>query len=172
MFGNLIKTTVTTTRYRLVQLFVTRANYCDFIVWSPNGITVDRIFHQDKFFYDHLEKITDFFKYSILAELVGKWLTRRTLINEDGVVEEPTSEESAHISSEVTDDARMWCYCEQPSTDELVECKNKECTILKFHMGCLRMRCPPKENQKWYCPSCRKLPKFSRSRKNKGGKKL
>ncbi len=41
----------------------------------------------------------------------------------------------------------------------MVQCDNDKCTIQWFHFDCLRIRCPPKG--KWYCPSCRKLPKFS-----------
>ncbi|XP_072041956.1 uncharacterized protein [Amphiura filiformis] len=154
------------------QLFVTKKPFCDFIVWSQGGILVQRIYRDDEFFMSHLPAVTHFFKYSVLPELVGKWVTRQIVSNVEGIVEVPEGEGNtgAVTASEGdTDAGRLWCYCEQPSTDELVTCDNKQCTILRFHMGCLRLRCPPnaKKNSKWYCPSCRKLPKFSRSKKGK-----
>ena len=47
---------------------------------------------------------------------------------------------------------------------EMILSDNKGCTIKWFHFTCLRIQQPPKG--KWYCPSCRNLPKFNKT-KNK-----
>ena len=44
----------------------------------------------------------------------------------------------------------------------MVACDNEDCSIEWFHTGCLRITTVPKG--KWYCPDCRKLPKFKRKR--------
>ena len=86
------------------------ALYADFVAWSQAEVAIDRIYRDDQFFEDCLEKARNFFVYGILPEIVGK------------------------------------------------------CSISWFHFDCLRIRTPPKG--KWYCPSCRKLKKFNRQKKN------
>ena len=60
-----------------MQLFITNAEYCDFIVWTLKDIYFQRLFPDNILWTDDaLAKATNFFKDSILLELVGKWYTR------------------------------------------------------------------------------------------------
>ena len=73
---------------------------------------------------------------------------------------------SIHTNEEeddLDDESRLWCYCEQPSFGQMIQCDNKKCSILWFHFEYLRIRTPPKG--KWYCLNCHKLSKFNKSKK-------
>ena len=149
------------------QLNVCQLDYCDFIVWTEGQHRVDRILRDSNFFETEMDQVKHFFKYGILPELTGKWLTRAVVSNREGIVPIISNDQDKDAPTDMeleNDENRLWCFCEMPSTDELVNCTNKTCPIKKFHMSCLRIRCPPKG--KWLCPNCRKLPKFK-----KGGKK-
>jgi len=57
-----------------------------------------------------------------------------------------------------------FCYCKGPEIGEMVACDNRDCTIEWFHLKCLKITLDSIPKGKWYCPDCRMLPKFSRSR--------
>lgn len=151
------------------QLNVCQLSYCDFVLWTKNGIEIDRIVRDIAFYNEMIEDVTHFFIYGMLPEIIGKWYTRKPLANENGVV--PVPSQSAAIgsatcrSSEHQEESGEWCFCGLPSFGLMIECDNKKCSIQWFHCECLRIRSVPKG--KWYCPSCRKLPQFSsRSKKS------
>lgn len=109
-----------------------------------------------------------FFVCGMLPEIVGKFYTRKPVTNYEGTVPipNPSNTSSEHKQADDDDDddvSKLWCYCNKPSFGDMINCDNEKCTIRWFHFDCLRIRCPPKG--KWYCPSCRKLPKFSKKRK-------
>ena len=54
--------------------------------------------------------------YSVLPELIGKWLTRKPISNEKGVVRKqiPNSEARKNMVIEEDPEA-LWCYCGEPS---------------------------------------------------------
>ncbi len=88
------------------------------------------------------------------------------MADSEGIVQSPIVSNSPSYSEQadnVEDLSKLWCYCNQPSFGNMVQCDNDKCTIQWFHFDCLRIRCPPKG--KWYCPSCRKLPKFNKKMK-------
>lgn len=144
------------------QLHVCRLSYGDFVVWSKDGILVERILKDNDFFDSHMGAVKHFFIYGILPEIVGKWYSRKPVADADGVVQMPTmSEESEENNGQQQDDhTKSWCYCNQPEFGEMIMCDNKSCTIKWFHFDCLRLRHAPKG--KWYCPSCAKLSKYSK----------
>ena len=149
-----------------LQLHVCRVEYADFVVWSENTIAIQRVLKDEAFIQSNMVIARSFFKYAVLPEVVGKWYTRAPVAQSDGVVPVLTAttstvEEGNHDDSE--DESRLWCYCEQPSFGQMVMCDNKKCPISWFHFECLRIRTPPKG--KWYCPNCRKLSKFDKSKK-------
>ncbi len=160
-----------------LQMVVCKVKYCDFVLWTEKEFVTERILIDNNFFDTHLANVKDFYIYGVLPEVVGKFYTRKPVIDSNGVV--PLVAISTNIVQESTacsinqtdteDMSRLWCYCNQPVFGDMVKCDNQKCTIKWFHFDCLRIRCPPKG--KWYCPSCRKLAKFNR-KKNRLNKKM
>jgi len=62
------------------QIHVTKSSYCDFCVWTPSELFIERI-TPDSNFEKHVMKATTFFKYRVLPELLGKWFTRNSVLN-------------------------------------------------------------------------------------------
>lgn len=149
-----------------IQMKVCRVSKCEFVVWTKTGISEETIPVNDEFLDEVMENVTNFFKYGVLPEIVGKWYTRKPIADSQGIVQQPSAQECEQGSSSgetVIDE--LWCYCNQPGYGEMIMCDNPECTIQWFHFDCLRIRRPPKG--KWYCPSCRKLSSFNRQKKRK-----
>jgi len=155
-----------------LQLEVCKLSYCDFVVWTAaeKDFVVERIAADKQFFNSAIDTVQQFFVYGILPKIVGKWYTRKPVANSEGVVPIPictstdsTDEQQDTQSDESEDMSKPWCYCNEPSFGEMIQCDNGKCSIMWFHFDCLRIRCPPKG--KWYCPSCRKLPKFCKKKK-------
>jgi len=149
-----------------MQMAICKAAYCDFVVWSESGYVIERIEADNEFFDQQLESLYDFFVYGMLPEIIGKWYTRRPVADTANVVPRPVPTEAHDLNDEDEDITKLWCYCQEPSFGDMILCDNEECPIKWFHFDCLRIRCPPKN--RWYCPSCRKLPQFT---KGKGSKK-
>ena len=79
-----------------------------------------------------------------------------------------TSMLSASISNKLPDGTvQLYCYCKKPDDPTLdwIGCDNPTCDIEWFHVQCLKMKSIPK--RQWYCPDCRKLPEFNKSKKLK-----
>ncbi len=145
------------------QLNVYNMKHGDFVVWSKEEVIIERI-HLDRCFYENLMgQVENFFIYSVLPEIVGKWLTRKPIANEDGIVQIPNLEQAAASKSTASeaseeDPEAAWCYCGEPSHGKMIMCDHKTCKIKWFHFDCLKMHSAPVG--KWYCPSCRKLKKY------------
>ena len=100
---------------------------------------------------------TDLVSYLVLQtdfELLGKWYTRPYKPENKARIEELLS------SSPKADSSEKFCYCRGNEEGEMIGCDNTECTIEWFHTKCLRINNVLRG--KWYCPECRKLPKYSR----------
>jgi len=137
--------------------------YGDFVVWSKDGILVERIERDASFINTCNENLQHIFIYGILPEVVGKWYAWKPVTDADGVVSIPmTDQPDCQQSQEEEDDSSaLWCYCRKPEFGNMIKCDNKTCTITWFHFDCLEMRVAPKG--KWYCPSCVLLPKFNKN---------
>ena len=82
-----------------VQLNVCNVKYGDFVVWAESGIAIERIM-QDRDFYESGAAKVEFFKiYGVLPEIIGKWYTRKHVVDEDGIVRIPTVTEKDSSSS-------------------------------------------------------------------------
>ena len=57
------------------QIFVTERQYCDFVLWTKNGMHVERILPNSDFWSEVSEKADTFFKMVLLPELFGKAFT-------------------------------------------------------------------------------------------------
>ena len=60
--------------------------------------------------------------------------------------------------------ALKFCYCRKKTDEQSVLCCNPKCPIVSFHWSCLKIESIPKT---WYCPHCRNLTEFKKSRKAK-----
>ena len=144
--------------------------YTDFVVWTEGGLAMERITTDKEFYESAADRVEHFFIYGVLPEIIGKWYTRKHVADKDGIVQPPEIEPCQKEAEEPCqkeaeeDPTKSWCYCGEPCYGQMIMCEHKDCGIKWFHFDCLRIRCPPKN--KWYCPSCRKLPKVN-EKKNK-----
>ena len=135
-----------------------------FVLWTNQDIVTEHIRRDTVFFQEQLESVRHFFITGVLPELVGKWLSRKPVESSRGSVLVPEAVDDERDEEDDDDEHKLWCYCEKPSFGQMISCDGKTCPIQWFHMDCLLIRVPPKG--KWYCPHCRKLPKYGK-RKNK-----
>ncbi|XP_072047343.1 uncharacterized protein [Amphiura filiformis] len=126
------------------QIHVTGANYCDFVLWTPNDLHYERI-EPDFAFWSRIQAMaTQFFKMCLLPELVARFYTYEKL----GAVEEVND-----LVPEVV------CYCGSVAEDGMRECEVPSCSYKLFHDSCLGYNdlILTEYNQKrtkWECPDC------------------
>ena len=166
---------------------------------DQDDLYVERLSKNLTFWSECVPKAELFFRFCLLPELLGKWYTRRgntpacshsePTVAQGSVMattSEPTAQESGATASQVTvqenvattsyneesmdataSGEKLYCYCRGPEEGTMIGCDNQNCKIEWYHLTCLRYTSAPKG--KWYCPECRTLPEFSKSRKR--GKK-
>ena len=96
------------------QMKLTGADYCDFVVWSPNEFIVLRISPDAEFIAQAIDKVTNFFKLGVLPELVVKWYTKAPHYRHT-----PEDSTSTHHQLPTTD-LEQWCYCQGPEEGEMI----------------------------------------------------
>jgi len=141
------------------QLFVCNVEYSDFVVCTfasdhEDSIHMERLNRNNEFWQDCLDKARLFFKICLLPELLGSWYTRPT--------EFTVSAASADTSVDVQP---VYCSCCGPEQGIMIACDNPDCRVEWFHLECLHLEVVP--SGKWYCPDCRKLPQFLKSKSKK-----
>lgn len=138
-----------------LQLLLTGASYCDFMVWredsEANGeIFLERLQPDMTFVEEGVAKAKLFFLQGVLPELVGKWYSRTHSQPLDGT----------------TADRDGPCYCRNEAVpSSLFECKSGFCKIGLFHQTCLGLKNVPK--RKWLCPDCRTVEKATKLKHDK-----
>ena len=144
------------------QLFVSDVEYCDFCVCTfkddETGVHTERIFKDVQFWNGCVIKAQTFFKTCLLPELLGKWYTRPC---SDIIDTDPPGPSGVAENSDLQLEQK-YCYCGGPDIGRMIACENQDCIIEWFHTDCLMIDTIPRG--KWYCPDCRKLPKFKRKR--------
>ena len=58
------------------QLLITGKEYCDFVVWTPKGIIIDRVYQDSNFTEKLLRKLTSFYVEFMIPAIVGPTLDR------------------------------------------------------------------------------------------------
>jgi len=127
-----------------MQLFVTKAKYCDFVVWTSNQFNstfVQRISADQEFFTASLESARIFYVNAILPELLGKSFTV------------PRSNAVSVGSPD------QLCYCGEGNDGDMLECKSGKCTVKLFHKKCLQFAKERRVPKTWKCPTCTKVIK-------------
>lgn len=135
------------------QLFTVKRNYCDFVVCAFDGCGTVKFFNQrilpdEEHWHSVLPKLTKFWRTCILPEVLGKWYTRKHFM--------------ANTQADKPPETGSICYCRMNTDEKTVLCCNPSCAIVSFHLSCLKIESIPKT---WYCPHCRTLSQFKRSRK-------
>ena len=124
-----------------MQIFVTGRLFCDFVVWTPNEMHIERIALDKELFQTLLPTAKTFWKLCVLPELLGKWYTRQQC---------PDSQTtSLHTPTE--EDSGKWCYCREDKGGEMIACDGKSCAVTWYHLECLQLSVP---RGKWLCPTC------------------
>ena len=81
------------------QLNICEVEFCDFVVWTPQGMHVERIFRDVDFFEEAVENITSFYKYGVLPELIGKWYSKKCVLPDIDVPVVPVGSPQADDTS-------------------------------------------------------------------------
>ncbi|KAH3777905.1 hypothetical protein DPMN_179353 [Dreissena polymorpha] len=147
------------------QLGVTKLKSAYFIVMTEVDIHMEQIMFDEQLWEEICVRTEKIFKVAILPELVGKFYSRLPgcgLPKPDSILTD-AQKSSTDMNNTSGDEEEKWCYCDQVESGEMIACDNENCKIVWFHFACLKMDKPPK-SIKWYCPDCRKLPEFKRSR--------
>ncbi|GLV42010.1 hypothetical protein CBL_05031 [Carabus blaptoides fortunei] len=100
-----------------LQMLTTKIMYCDFVVWSPIEIYIERIIKEEEFLGNSikLEVALNFHKKVILPELLGKCFTRK---NSNAV-------------------GRTLCLCQGYEDGRaMVKCNNETCSAQRYHLDC------------------------------------
>ncbi|XP_027140221.1 uncharacterized protein LOC113746909 isoform X1 [Larimichthys crocea] len=58
------------------QLHISQADYCDFIVWTPHDMFVERVIPDNAFWDTVLPEVEHFFRAGVLPEVLGQKLTK------------------------------------------------------------------------------------------------
>ena len=175
------------------QIFVCDVDYCDFCVCTFSGneestIHIERISRNNAFWKNEcVPRAEAFFRTCLLPELLGSWYTRPLTTPNEITIDSSTLETHGHSSSQghvdnsqysssVSDETRpppsqTFCYCNGPEIGEMIGCDNLDCTIEWFHLKCLKIKADSVPKGKWYCPDCRILPRFSKSKGKRKSKK-
>ena len=124
------------------QMHVTEKAYCDFLVWAPLSVHLERVLPDGVFWKQCMNQASQFYMQGILPELLGRWFTRH-----------PKSDAPV----KAIDLSGTWCYCRREEAGQMLTCQSDMCKINRFHMLCLGLKNVPK--RKWFCPECRTLAK-------------
>ena len=112
---------------------------------------------------DMCDKSRHIFMTAILPELVGKFFTRLPFSKPLSSL--PENAEDTKSKQGTDSEVELWCFCNQVESGKMIYCENDDCDIHWFHYLCLGISTAPRG--KWYCPDCRKLPKFQSRRGNR-----
>ena len=95
--------------FHQLQMKLCEVNCGDFIIWREDELVILRIKKDEVFLKD---KATEFFKYGVLSELVGKGYTRVPLTSPDMQLPmQESSSSSEPTKTPQTSTEQKWCYC-------------------------------------------------------------
>ena len=139
------------------------------MVWTESDIHIERIFPDEEFWHENVDRAKNFFVAAILPE---KFYSRPTQPVGSGEAEgqSTTSEDlvcsSGEASASGTSGDNLYCYCNKPEEGDMVGCDNPSCLHQWFHLSCLNLKSLP-TTKYWYCPDCSKEKSTRRRKKCK-----
>ena len=128
------------------QMFTTELPFCDFVVFG--FATSQSVFRHERIAPDQdhwdrvLPRLSQFWQYCVLPEVLGRWYTRK-----------------CHLSNPPKIGEMKVCFCGEETGEPTVKCQNVDCPISLYHPSCLKMA---QFSNNWFCPHCQRLPKFKR----------
>eukprot|EP00112_Aurelia_sp_Birch-Aquarium-sp1_P007230 Seg1787.7 transcript_id=Seg1787.7/GoldUCD/mRNA.D3Y31 product="hypothetical protein" protein_id=Seg1787.7/GoldUCD/D3Y31 len=128
------------------QMFTTELPFYDFVVFglaAPQYVFLHERIAPDQDHCDRvLPRLSQFWQYCVLPEILGRWYTRKCYLSEP----RKTSEIKV-------------CFCGEETGEPTVKCQNEDCPISLYHPLCLKVT---QVSNNWYCPHCQRLPEFKR----------
>ena len=128
-----------------LQMKLCDVEFCDFVIWRSDELVVNRIERDDTFLLEAIDKATNFYKYGILPELVGKWYTAvssglsgQALSHGSALLPSPQASTSGSSSQGGTSQ-ETWCYCNTEESGTMILGVNEQCPIKWFHVECVRI---------------------------------
>ena len=128
-----------------LQIFVTRRTFCDFVVWSPKELHMERITLDEELVKVAIPAAEKFWRLCVLPELLGKWYTRMQC---------PKVTSTSLLTQTDEEDSGTWCYCREDKGGEMIACDGKSCAFTWFHLDCVGMSPSSVPRGKWLCPTC------------------
>ncbi|KAI4468024.1 exonuclease phage-type/recb c-terminal domain-containing protein [Holotrichia oblita] len=114
-----------------MQMAITGVGFCDFAIWGPNELYLERVLFDEDFWASESSKAIEFHSKVIMPELLGRFFTRTA---EEAVLE-------------------TWCLCEGIDDGRpMICCDNDDCLVKWHHLECAGLEDIPSEP--WYCGSC------------------
>ena len=112
------------------QMMICERDFCDFVVWTPKGISTHRIYMDSSFTERLIKTLTTFYVQHFLPELITHYLqckeARKTPV---------------------------YCLCQAEEHGKMVQCENPSCKYVWFHFSCVGLKRSPKGS--WFCPQCK-----------------
>ncbi|XP_049267370.1 uncharacterized protein LOC125756543 [Rhipicephalus sanguineus] len=118
------------------QMAVCNATYCDFVVWTPSSVFIERVTKDNSFLDSVLASTKKFFTHVIMPELLASYFTRKTT-----------------TSSQNSENETVYCFCRGPESGKMLACEGQNCKYRWFHYICLGIRRAPKQKE-WFCEEC------------------
>lgn len=113
------------------QIFISNLLYCDFVVWCPKFIYIQRVLPDLEFWEGVIDKVLNFHAKVIMPELLGRYYTSRV----------PGG------------NTTKWCLCSNIDNGKpMVRCSYEYCNIYFFHIECVNLS--EKPQTPWICPAC------------------
>ncbi len=113
------------------QMGILERSYCDFVVWTPQDIFIERIPFNQSFFDTMRKKLDSFFLNVILPKV---------LTNNQARCNHPSEDDG------------IFCFCRRGEFQDMVMCDNPTCKFGWFHFSCVNLKVEPKGT--WFCPDC------------------
>ena len=111
--------------------------YCDFVVWTTEGLLTERVYIDVRFTEKLEKKLTNFYVEKLLPAI----LIRRF------------SSDNPEISSRENEGSdKLYRICQSPEYGKMIRCDHPECEYEWFHYDCVEIRKAPRG--KWFCPNC------------------
>ena len=114
------------------QLALCDKDFCDFVVWTPKGIIIERITRDLPFGEKLIAKLTALYVENMLPELISHCLDV--------------------VATEHNCDKENFCFCRKGEHADMIHCDSPSCKHLWFHFICVGIVDPPEGS--WYCSDC------------------
>ena len=120
------------------QLSIADKDFCDFVIWTPKCLIVERIYRDINLWEKMEKKLTEFFVQHVLPEIMTRSSASGNVDDEEGSTD--------------SDKENIYCLCRSKSDGYMIGCDNPSCEYQWFHYKCVGIKRAPSEN--WYCPRC------------------